>query len=225
MRDPGRDALLFWAIALVLVANLLATTGVGWFELVDPTPVALAIAGVVLVSGVFRFGLLDLVPVARTTLVQTMPDPVLVVDAHRRVVDHNLAAERVFVTSAAAGARWAQRTGVSTSVLHAPSPPIVPDGAPVRSDAITAVHLGPDTSGARLLELAAALRLAGPAVSVHLCGGIADPLARDELCLLAARLRPGCLTMDAHRLDAAALADEIARARAIATRCFIPPDN
>lgn len=80
------------AITLVWAANIATNVGVSAFRRVDPTPIALAVAGVVLIWGVFRFGLLDLVPVARTTLVETMKDAVLVLDAHHRVVDLNPAA-------------------------------------------------------------------------------------------------------------------------------------
>jgi nitrogen-specific signal transduction histidine kinase len=41
---------------------------------------------------IFRLGLLDIVPVARKTLVETLPDPVLVVDEDGRVADYNRAA-------------------------------------------------------------------------------------------------------------------------------------
>jgi diguanylate cyclase (GGDEF)-like protein len=91
-----QSVVLLSSIALVWTANILATFGVGPFSVADPTPMALAVAAVMVTFGVFRFGLLDLVPVARTTLLHTMPDPVLVLDAHRRVVDHNPAAERLF---------------------------------------------------------------------------------------------------------------------------------
>ncbi len=91
-----QSVVLLSAVALVWIANILATVGVGPFRVVDPTPPALAVAGLMLILGVFRFGLLDLVPVARTTLIETMPDPVLVLDAHHRVIDHNPAAERVW---------------------------------------------------------------------------------------------------------------------------------
>jgi diguanylate cyclase (GGDEF)-like protein/PAS domain S-box-containing protein len=108
-----QSVVLLSAVALVWITNILATLGVGPFRVVDPTPPALAVAGLMLILGVFRFGLLDLVPVARTTLIETMPDPVLVLDAHHRVVDHNPAAERVLRVSESAllGARIEQLLG------------------------------------------------------------------------------------------------------------------
>jgi len=41
---------------------------------------------------VFRLGLLDIVPIARKTLVETLTDPVIVVDEDHRVADYNRAA-------------------------------------------------------------------------------------------------------------------------------------
>lgn len=108
-----QSVVLLSAVGLVWITNILATVGVGPFRVVDPTPPALAVAGLMLILGVFRFGLLDLVPVARTTLIETMPDPVLVLDAHHRVIDHNPAAERLLRVSERAllGARFDQLLG------------------------------------------------------------------------------------------------------------------
>lgn len=94
-----QSVVLLGAVGLVWLTNALATIGVGPFRVVDPTPPAMAVGGLMLILGVFRFGLLDLVPVARTTLIETMPDPVLVLDAHHRVIDHNPAAERLLIGS------------------------------------------------------------------------------------------------------------------------------
>lgn len=87
--------LVLVAMFLVLLANVLTNVGVGVFRRFDPTPVALAIASVLLVRGIVRFRAIELLPVARTTLVETMADAVLVTDAHHRVVDLNPAAQRI----------------------------------------------------------------------------------------------------------------------------------
>lgn len=111
--------LLLGAIALVWVANLASNVGVGVFRRIDPTPVALALAGLMLILGVFRFGLLDLVPVARTTLIETMRDAVLVLDAYHRVVDLNPAAQQVVGGPGATtvlGRRVEELLGVPTGV-------------------------------------------------------------------------------------------------------------
>ncbi len=119
-----QSVVLLSSIALVWTTNILATAGVGRFRFADPTPMALAVAGLMVTFGVFRFGLLDLVPVARTTLLQTMPDPVLVLDAHHRVIDYNPAAERMFRESNTVllGARVERLLGQDISVAGRDSP-------------------------------------------------------------------------------------------------------
>ncbi|WP_049908589.1 MULTISPECIES: histidine kinase N-terminal 7TM domain-containing protein [Halorubrum] len=57
----------------------------------DPTAFANTATGVVFAVALFRFGFLDLAPVARHTLVDEMVDPVYVVDTDDRVVDVNVA--------------------------------------------------------------------------------------------------------------------------------------
>src|SRR6266542_4164189 len=48
---------------------------------------AIALAVVVVVWGIFRLRLLDIVPVARSRIVETMQDGVVVLDAYQRIVD------------------------------------------------------------------------------------------------------------------------------------------
>ena len=61
---------------------------------VDPS-VTIAISGVLLLVALVRFRLLDLVPVARDTLVERMEDGLLVLDTERRILDSNPAAGRI----------------------------------------------------------------------------------------------------------------------------------
>ncbi len=57
----------------------------------DPTSFAFTITGGVFAVALFRFGFLDLVPIARHTLVEEMSDPIFVVDLGDQVVDVNAA--------------------------------------------------------------------------------------------------------------------------------------
>ena len=70
----------------------------------DPTPFAFTLSGLLLFVGLFRFRLLDLMPVARATLVESLLDGVLVVDARGRIVDLNPAAWRLLGDAERAGA-------------------------------------------------------------------------------------------------------------------------
>jgi diguanylate cyclase (GGDEF)-like protein/PAS domain S-box-containing protein len=83
---------LLVAICLPLIGNAMTDFNAPPFAHLDPSPLATSIAAWVLVLGVLRYRLLDLRPVARTHVVETMRDAVLVADAHGHVVDLNPAA-------------------------------------------------------------------------------------------------------------------------------------
>lgn len=87
---------LLVAICLPLIGNAMADFNAPPFQHLDPSPLATSLAAWVLVLGVLRYRLLDLRPVARTHVVETMRDAVLVADAHGHVVDLNPAAVRLF---------------------------------------------------------------------------------------------------------------------------------
>jgi diguanylate cyclase (GGDEF)-like protein/PAS domain S-box-containing protein len=93
---------LLAAICLPLIGNAMANFGVPPFQRLDPSPIAISLAAWILVLGVLRYRLLDLRPVARTLVVETMRDAVLVVDAHGHVVDLNPAAQQLLDRGAAA---------------------------------------------------------------------------------------------------------------------------
>jgi diguanylate cyclase (GGDEF)-like protein len=61
----------------------------------DTAPLTFALTGLILTGGIFGFGLFNLVPVARNTLVENMNDSVLVLDRQNRIVDINLAARKL----------------------------------------------------------------------------------------------------------------------------------
>lgn len=61
----------------------------------DFTPVGFAVAGVLFAIGMFRNRLFDLKPVARDLLIESLNDPMLVLDCKGRLVDLNPAAQRV----------------------------------------------------------------------------------------------------------------------------------
>lgn len=61
----------------------------------NPTAFALAVGGLFIAWAVFRFQFLDLVPVARNVVIDTMSDGVLVLDQHNRIVDFNRAAQAI----------------------------------------------------------------------------------------------------------------------------------
>jgi PAS domain S-box-containing protein len=58
----------------------------------DAAPFSLAIGNLIVAWGLFRYGLFDIVPIARERIVEDLRDPVFVLDARNRVLDVNQAA-------------------------------------------------------------------------------------------------------------------------------------
>ncbi len=77
------------ASLLPLVGNVLYNLDLLGLGRVDPAPFLFVVFTFVLVWGIFRLRLLDLVPVARGALVAQMVESVLVLDAQGRVADAN----------------------------------------------------------------------------------------------------------------------------------------
>ena len=78
--------------------NLLYLSGA--FPGFDFTPLAFTVSGALFTLGIYRYRLFGLVPVAREMVVDSLDDGVLVLDAQRRIVDLNAAAERYTGVSA-----------------------------------------------------------------------------------------------------------------------------
>lgn len=87
--------------AMPWVGNALYIAGLVPLPGLDLTPIAFALTGLMAVLGFLRFQILDLVPIARDLLVESMTDGVLVLDAQNRVVDVNPTTCRFIRRSAA----------------------------------------------------------------------------------------------------------------------------
>jgi serine phosphatase RsbU (regulator of sigma subunit) len=81
--------ILVLAALLPWMGNVLYNFGVGWFARLDLTPFAFTVTGAVLVWGLFRERLVNLTPLARGVIVDTMSDAVFVLDAFGRITDLN----------------------------------------------------------------------------------------------------------------------------------------
>jgi signal transduction histidine kinase/ActR/RegA family two-component response regulator len=94
---PYRPQLLALLMAALIpwVANVAYITGFPALGSLDPTPISFAASGLLITWALYRAGLFDLVPIARDQLVDSLTDPVLVVDPARRVLDMNSAARRI----------------------------------------------------------------------------------------------------------------------------------
>lgn len=92
------------AVALVLFAvipttvQLLDLSGAMPSE-INPTPLAIAGSGTIATVALIRYRLFDVVPIARDTLIDEMPDGVIVFDGDGRVVDFNPVVSDLFDTN------------------------------------------------------------------------------------------------------------------------------
>lgn len=62
-------------------------------KVVDLSPASYAIAGLFFAWGIYRYGVFDIIPIARNNVFETIRDGVIVLDLHNRVVDYNLEAK------------------------------------------------------------------------------------------------------------------------------------
>ena len=61
----------------------------------EPTPFMLVFSGIIYVWNIYHYQLLDLAPIARHKIIETMKDGMLVLDKQNRIVDSNPAAQRL----------------------------------------------------------------------------------------------------------------------------------
>jgi signal transduction histidine kinase len=85
--------------AVPWLGNALYISGLNPFPNLDLTPFAFAITGVVVSWGLYRYHLLDIVPVARSLVVESMRDAVIVFDDRDRVIDLNFSAQQMMGSS------------------------------------------------------------------------------------------------------------------------------
>lgn len=83
-------ALIPWIANAIYLLDLESSPGI------DLSPVAFSLSALVIGWSIFRFHLFDVVPVARRTVVDTMPNSMIVLDMKNRIVDMNPAALAVF---------------------------------------------------------------------------------------------------------------------------------
>ncbi len=93
-----RVRLVIVASLVPLVGSILYAAGLDASVHADLSSVAFALAGLIAAWAVLRFQLLDVVPVAWPTLVDSLADAVFVVDPEWRIVTLNLSANRLLGT-------------------------------------------------------------------------------------------------------------------------------
>lgn len=86
---------LFIGMSFIIVPNLLYILGLSVEKRFDITPAFFGPAGLIMSWGIFRFKMFDLVPLARTTVIETMNAGIMVLDLQERILDVNPACERI----------------------------------------------------------------------------------------------------------------------------------
>jgi PAS domain S-box-containing protein len=90
-----QNVALFLAVFAPWIANALSVFQVTPFRHLDLTPFGFTVTGLAMSWGVLRYQLLDLVPVARDQVIESMKTGVIVLNLAHRVVDINPAARRM----------------------------------------------------------------------------------------------------------------------------------
>ncbi|MBE7554124.1 MAG: PAS domain-containing protein [Anaerolineales bacterium] len=91
----GQMAGLLLGMAAPWLGNAISIFGFNPVPDLDLTPLAFTVTGLMLAWSLFRFRLLDLAPVARETVVESMSDGMIVLDMQAQVVDINPAAQQM----------------------------------------------------------------------------------------------------------------------------------
>lgn len=87
--------ILLFSMLFPMLTGTIYALGYVPIEGLDITPTGLVFTGAILVWGLFRYQLLDLMPVARATLVEQLQDGVMVLDLQGRIVDINMALQKL----------------------------------------------------------------------------------------------------------------------------------
>ena len=91
--------LLIAGLVLPIVTEVVFQAGLSPLRGLNLSPFAFTVSGVLIGLSLFRYRLLDIMPVAGELVVQVMDDPALVLDPRGRLVGYNPAAERVIGAS------------------------------------------------------------------------------------------------------------------------------
>lgn len=91
----GQRSMLLVGALMPWVGNILYISRQSPVPNLDLSTPAFSLSGLAMAWGLFRYRLFDIVPVARSAVIENMADGVMVLDAQNRVVDLNPAAQRM----------------------------------------------------------------------------------------------------------------------------------
>jgi signal transduction histidine kinase len=149
----------------------------------DPTPIAFTISGLLFIRALHRDRLFELIPVARDTVIESLSDAVIVLDASKRVLDMNAAAREI----AGGPVQWAGKpVGVLIPILRDVSLDVVTDW----STTLTYHQAGGDVRYFDARVIRVRTRRGRAAASVVVLRDISEQLkAEAERAALAARVQ------------------------------------
>jgi len=90
-----QGGILLLGVLAPWTANAIYLSGLSPFSYLDITPFAFIVMGAAVYWGLFRFQFLNIVPIARDTVIESMEDGIVVFDIENRVIDHNAGAKRL----------------------------------------------------------------------------------------------------------------------------------
>lgn len=88
----AQAAIALTAACIPVLGNILHITDIGPFAFLDPTPFAFTITGLILFWGIMQHEFLNIIPIARENVIESMSDGYIVVDLADSIVDINKAA-------------------------------------------------------------------------------------------------------------------------------------
>lgn len=88
--------LVLFALLFPLVGSLIFEAGVSSIRGFNPAPSLLGISGIIYAIAIYRYGFLGFVPIARSSIIESLQTPMFILDSRSRLVDLNPAAERLF---------------------------------------------------------------------------------------------------------------------------------
>lgn len=80
------------AACVPILGNILHLADIGPFESLDPTPFSFAVTGLILFWGTIQHEFLNIIPIARENVIESMNDGYIVLDISNSIVDINKAA-------------------------------------------------------------------------------------------------------------------------------------
>jgi len=90
----GQAMVLLLGMAVPWSWNVIHISGLSPLPYLDLTVLALAVCGLAMAWGLYRFGFMEIMPIARDAVIDGMADPVIALDLHGRIVDLNPAAQK-----------------------------------------------------------------------------------------------------------------------------------